>query len=94
MTFPKRGLRNLALAAAVAGVVLGAASLPATARGFVSFGFGAPAYPTYYDYGPSYYGPSYYAPSYSYYAPPPAYYYPPPPPVYAGPAVNFGFHIR
>jgi hypothetical protein len=106
MTFDKnRGLRKAAMATVVAGAVLGAAALPAAARDFVSFGFGAPSYYRYgpgysygpgYGYGPSYsYGPSYYAPSYgySYYAPP-AYYYPPPAPVYGGPAVNFGFHFR
>jgi hypothetical protein len=100
MTFDKnRGLRKAAMATVVAGAVLGAAALPAAARDFVSFGFGAPSYYSYgpgYGYGPSYsYGPSYYAPSYgySYYAPP-AYYYPPPAPVYGGPAVNFGFHFR
>jgi hypothetical protein len=54
MTFDKkRSLRKAALATAVAGAVLGAAALPASARGFVSFGFGAPSY---YGYG---YGPSY-----------------------------------
>jgi hypothetical protein len=89
MTFDKhRSLRKAAIATALTGAVLGAAALPAAARGYVSFGFGAPSY---YDYGPSYYAP--YS-GYSYYAPPPAYYYPPPAPVYGGPAVNFGFHVR
>ncbi len=86
MTFDKKqSLRKAAMATVLAGAVLGAAALPAAARGYVSFGVGAP-----------YYGPSYYAPyyGYSYYAPPPAYYYPPPAPVYTGPAVNFGFHVH
>ena len=87
MTLDKSKLRSTAIATAVAGAMLGAAALPAAARGYVSFGLGAPVYV-----GPSYYG-------YSYYPPPPAYdygyygYYPPAP-VYTGPAVNFGFHVR
>ncbi len=90
MTFDKKlSLRKAAMATVLAGAVLGAASLPAAARGYVSFGYGGP---TYYSYGPSYYAPSY---GYSYYAPPPAYYYPPPAPVYAAPPpVSFGFHFR
>lgn len=89
MTFDKqRSLRKAAMATALAGAVLGAAALPAAARGYVAFGVGGP---TYYDYGPSYYAPSY---GYSYYAPPPAYYYPPAPVYAAPPAVSFGFNFR
>jgi hypothetical protein len=88
MTFDKqRSLRKAVLATALAGAVLGAAALPAAARGFVSFGIGAPVY------GPTYYQP-YYGGGYAYAPPPPAYYYPPPAPVYGGPVVNFGFHVR
>jgi hypothetical protein len=85
MKFDSSKLRSAALATALAGAMVGAAALPAAARGYVSFGVGAPAYvgPTYYSYG--------------YYPPPPAYdyyygYYPAP--VYTAPAINFGFHIR
>jgi hypothetical protein len=86
MKFDKSRLRSAAVATALAGAMIGAATLPAAARGYVSFGFGAPAYvgPTYYSYG--------------YYPPPPVYdygyygYYPAP--VYPGPAVNFGFDVR
>ena len=86
MKFDKTKLRSAMIATALAGAMVGAATLPAAARGYVSFGFGAPAYvgPTYYNYG--------------YYPPPPAYgysydYYPAP--VYAAPpAVTFGVHVR
>ena len=88
MKLDRSKLRSAVIATAVAGAMLGVAALPAAARGYVSFGFGAPVYV----------GPSYYGYSYGYYAPPPAYsygygYYPPAP-VYAGPAVNLGFHVR
>ncbi|HEX4195125.1 MAG TPA: hypothetical protein VHY80_18590 [Stellaceae bacterium] len=95
MTFDKqRSLRKAALATALAGAVLGAAALPAAARGFVSFGVGAPVAPVY-GYGPTYYQPyDGYGYGYAYAPPPPAYYYPPPAPVYGGPVVNFGFRVR
>ena len=93
MTLKSRlGSRTLqgALAATVlAGALVGVAAMPASARGFVSFGFGAPAYVApapVYDYG--------YAPP-AYYAPPPAYsYYGYPAPYVAAPAVTFGVHVR
>lgn len=86
MKFDRTKLRSAVIATALAGAMVGAATLPAAARGYVSFGFGAPVYsgPTYYDYG------------YRYYPPPPAYgysyygYYPAP--VYtAPPAVSLHF---
>ena len=44
MTFDKKhSLRKAAMATVLAGAVLGAAALPAAARGFVSFGFGGPS---------------------------------------------------
>lgn len=89
MTFDKSKLRSTIVATALAGAMLGAAALPAAARGYVSFGIGAPAYV----------GPTYYS-GYGYYPPPsPAYYgyygYAAPAPVYAAPpAVTFGVHLR
>lgn len=88
MKLDKTKLRSALVATALAGAMVSAVTLPAAARGYVSFGIGAPVYV----------GPTYYGYDYGYYPPPPAYdygyygYYPAP--VYAAPSVNFGFHVR
>ncbi|HZS81291.1 MAG TPA: hypothetical protein VFA50_00350 [Stellaceae bacterium] len=72
----KRGLMLGAVAAAIA--IGASAAKPASARVFVRFGFGAPAY-----------APVYYPPPAVVYAYPPPAAYPPPVVVYAPPAVPY-----